>query len=227
MRKLWKGVMLGGAIGAGVRVAQDIRSDAPEEDLAARAGKAAAEAALVGGAIGWFLDRRDAKRLAALSASPSLAAVLAQAGELAEDVRLAADLAVRKVQAAAEFAGPVLYDAAETARDRVVHAAETAKPHVVAAADSARWRAHHASEVVKPHVVSAAEAARSRANLAADSARPRIAAATEAAKPHVTGAMEVAAARAALAAEAARPRVDQARASFSELAEAGRQRVSA
>lgn len=194
MRKLWKGVLIGGAVGAGVRLAQDSRRQGDAADTGVEVARAAAQAALVGGVIGWALDRRDARRLAALTTSPSLAAVLAQAGDRAEDVRLAAEVARRKAHAAAELALPVLHDAADSARERIALATETARPHVAAVAEVARERAHQAGA---------------------------------AARPHVTSAMELAAARATLAGEAARPKLDQARASFHDLADAGRQRVGA
>lgn len=194
MRKLWKGVLIGGAVGAGVRLAQDSRRQGDGTDTGVEVARVAAEAALVGGFIGWVLDRRDARRLAALTTGPSLAAVLVQAGDRAEDVRLAVDVAKRRAQAAAEVALPALHDAADSARERLALATEAARPHVAAAAEVARERAHQAGA---------------------------------AARPHVTAAMELAAARAALAGEAARPKLDQARTSFHDLADAGRQRVGA
>ena len=43
MRKLWKGVLLGGAVGAGVRLVQDVRGDEAHDELGFRVGKAATE----------------------------------------------------------------------------------------------------------------------------------------------------------------------------------------
>lgn len=227
MRKVWRGVLLGGAVGAGVRLVQDMRSDGGHDELAVRVGRAAAEAALVGGAVGWFLDRRDRRRLAAMASSSSLGALLGQASERAEAVGHAAEVAVRRVQAAAESAAPVLQDAAGTAIELVQHAADAALPAVAAAAGSAREHLAAATEAARPHVAAASEGARSRAHSAADSARPHVRHVAEVARPHVTAAAEVAAARAADAAEAAKPVLDQARASFAGLAEAGRHRTSA
>lgn len=174
MRKLWKGVLLGGAVGAGVRLVQDVRSDEAHDELGFRVGKAATEAALVGGTIGWFLDRRDRKRLAALASSPSLSALLAQAGERAEAVGHAAELAVRKVQAAAEHAAPVLQDVAGTAVERLQQAAEVARPHVQHAADAARPHVQHAADAARPRLYAAAEVAAARAAEAAEAVRPRV-----------------------------------------------------
>lgn len=171
MRKLWKGVVLGGAVGAGVRLVQDVRSDEAHHEVGVRVGKAAAEAALVGGTIGWFLDRRDRKRLVALASSPSLSALLAQAGERAEALGHAAEIAVRKVQVVAEHAAPALQDVAETAVERLHQAAEVARPHVQYAADAARPRLHAAAGAARPRVDHAlaslaelAEAGRQRAS---------------------------------------------------------------
>jgi hypothetical protein len=221
MRKLWKGVLLGGAVGAGVRLVQDVRSDDAHDELGLRVGKAAAEAAMVGGAIGWYLDRRDRRRMIALASGPSLSSILAQAAERAEAVGHAAELAVRRAQQTAEHATPVLQDAAGAAVERLQQAAELAVPAVAAAAGSARGHLNAAADLARPHVASASEAAKLRALAAAEAARPHVASASEAAKlralaaaeaarPHVASASEAAKLRALAAAEAARPHVASA-----------------
>src|SRR5688572_8784891 len=139
MKKLWKGVLIGGAVGAGVAAVQASRSENPADTpLGPRLAKAAGEAALVGGAIGFFLDWRQAKRRKALP--PRLA-------------KLPGAVAV------ADVALPALQHAAEVAARRAAEAAEAARPHVQDAADLARRRAAEAADAARPHVQHAADLA--------------------------------------------------------------------
>jgi hypothetical protein len=159
MRKLWKGVLIGGAVGAGVAAVQASRSET-DAAMGPALAKAAGEAALVGGAVGWFLDRRDRKRRrtvpAPLSKVPGALAV--------------ADIALPVLQHAAEIAARRASEAADVARPRVQAAAEAARPHVEHAAEVVRSRANEAADAARPHVQAAADSARRKAGEAADAA---------------------------------------------------------
>ena len=167
MSKLVKGLLLGAAVGAGVKAFQEVRGEGDIDQVGASVAKAAAEGAAVGVVVGWVLDRRDRRRMTKmqkLKAKAGIGSVVAGAGALAES------------------ALPVIQQAAETARKRATEAAEAAKPHVVHAAEVARERADEAAKAARPHVVHAADVAKEKAVKAADAARPKVETAADLAK---------------------------------------------
>lgn len=167
MRKLWKGVLLGAAVGGAVKVAQEMRGDGPIEEVGPAVAKAAAEAAVAGAVVGLILDRRDRRkrsRLQAMKTKAGLGSVVAGAGALAD------------------AALPAIHAAAEAARDKSVKAAEVAKPHVLAAAEVAREKSTEAVHAARPHVEHAADVAKHRAEKAAKAAKPHLDKATSTAK---------------------------------------------
>jgi len=111
MRKLWKGMLVGAAVGAGVEVVR-------QREIGAGVATVAGEAAAAGAALGFLLDRRAAAKRRR-SKKPSLATVLATAGSLAEAAK-------PKLAEAAQAARPKLVVAANVARDQAVHAAQVA-----------------------------------------------------------------------------------------------------
>jgi hypothetical protein len=167
MRKLVKGVLLGAAVGATVKVVQEVRGDGSIEQVGPSVAKAAGQAAVAGAAVGFVLDRRDRRRLSRLRrarAKVDLSGVVAGAGALAE------------------VALPALQSAAERARDTGLKAAEAAKPKLELAADLAREKGTEAAKAARPHVEHAAKAARPHVEHAADLAKARAQKAGEAAK---------------------------------------------
>src|SRR4051812_8854346 len=162
MGKIVKGIVLGAVVGAGVRAAQDLRSEDDLGAIAPRVAKTAGEAALAGATVGVLLAARDKRKLKKMRKSLKGTAKLRY-------------LAETGVAAAV----PVLQHAAEVAKPRVEHAVDTARPHVEAAAKEARKRAEKAAKTARPHVEKAAKDARERAgnvvDLATESAKRRLA----------------------------------------------------
>src|SRR5437660_1581984 len=52
MRKLWKGLLLGAAVGGAVKVAQEVQGDGTIDEVAMSVGKTAAQAAAAGAVVG-------------------------------------------------------------------------------------------------------------------------------------------------------------------------------
>jgi hypothetical protein len=193
MRKVVKGALIGGAVGgavAGVQAARATKSPGtevggstapPSPSVRDRVLRAAAEGALVGAGVGFVLDRRDARRAAALRSRSGV-----RAGAVA----------------VADAALPVLQHAAEAARSRAEQAAEAARPRVATAAETVRSRAEQAAEAARPRVATAAETVRSRAEQAAEAARPRVATAAETVRSRAADAAETVRSRAAEAVRA-------------------------
>jgi hypothetical protein len=183
MGKVLKGVLLGGAVGAAVAVLQSTRRQEADDQVMERALKGAAEAALVGGAIGFILDRRARARARAAAAA---APVIVQYARRAKPV---VDSALELVMDAAEAARPHVERAATVARERATDAAEAARPHVEHAAAVARERASDAAEAAadaaRPHVQKASKAARKRVEPLVEGARDRAADLADAAARHV------------------------------------------
>ena len=184
MGKILKGVLLGGAVGAGIAGVQALRRDEPTDQVLERAAKAGAEAAVVGGVVAFVLDRRARRKIRKLTVAEALRE--------------------RNFAAAALAAKPVVEHALEIAKERAERAADVAKPRVEHAAELARERASAAAEAAKPRVEHAAEVAREKA-------RPAVERVTEAARPHVEHASEVARERATAATDLARERAEAAR----------------
>lgn len=159
MRKLWKGVLLGAAVGGAVKAAQEVRGEGSIDEVGPAVAKAAGQAAVAGAVVGLFLDRRDRRklnRLQAMKAKAGLGSVVAGAG------------------AFADAALPAIQAAAEAARERSMKAAEVAKPHVLAAAEVAREKGTEAAQAARPHVEHAADLAKHRAEKAAKKAKPHV-----------------------------------------------------
>ena len=163
MRKMAKGLLIGGAVGAGVAGVMAFRDEADTTPVGPRVAKAAAQAAALGAVIGWYLDRRDRAR-AARARKTGLSGALAGVGHAAESalpvIQHAADLAARRASGAAEAARPYVESAADTVRSRAGEAAEAARPYVESAAGSVRARAGEVADVARPHVESALQSAR-------------------------------------------------------------------
>jgi hypothetical protein len=162
MGKIVKGILLGATVGAGIRVAQDLRSEDDLGAIAPRVAKTAGEAALAGATVGVLLTARDRRRAKKMRKSLKGAAKLRSYAETGIAVAV-----------------PALQHAAEAARPRVEHAVDVARPHVEAYAKEARKRANTAATKAKPRVEAAAKEARERAgtvvDLATESAKRRIA----------------------------------------------------
>lgn len=112
-----KGALIGG--GVGVVLAAARRGPEEEQGKTGRVLKSAAEGALAGATVGFFLDR----------------SLRARATELAVE--------------AYETARPLVLEAYETARPRVVEAYETARPRVIEAYEAARPVVEDAVETVR------------------------------------------------------------------------------
>ena len=162
MRKLWKGIILGAAVGGTIKAVQEIQGEGDIDQVGPAVAKTAGQAAVVGAAVGFVLDRRDRRKLskkakAKAKAGAGLGGALAGAGALAE------------------VAIPVIQHAAEVARDKAVVAAEAAKPHVIAAAEVASDKAQHAAKRAKPHVEHAADVTKDKASKAGKAAKAKLA----------------------------------------------------
>ena len=172
MGKIVKGILLGAAVGAGIRVAQDLRSEDDLGAIAPRVAKTAGEAALAGASVGILLTMRDRRRSRRLAKQTGVA-------KLRSLAETSLQVAVPALQQAAEITRERAAHAAEAAKPRVEHAIEVARPQVEAAAKEARKRAEKAAKTARPHVEHAVDTARERASnvadLAAEKAKRRLA----------------------------------------------------
>jgi hypothetical protein len=160
MRKLAKGLLIGGAVGAGVAGVMAFRDESDTGPVGPRVAKAAAQAAAVGAAIGWLLDRRDRARLAQARRSGLGGALVGAAESALPVIQYAADVAARRAAEAADVAWPYVESAADTVRARAGEVAEAARPYVESAADTVRARAGDVAGATRPHVESALQSAR-------------------------------------------------------------------
>jgi len=174
MGKIVKGIVLGAAVGAGIRLAQDLRTT--EDDLGAiapRVAKTAGEAALAGAAVGIVLTARDKRRMRRMAKSATGVAKLRSAVETGLQV------AVPALHQAAEIMSERAQHAAEVARPQLEHAVEVARPKVEKAAKQARKRYEKEYKKAKPKVEKAARDAREKvadvADLAAERAKRKLA----------------------------------------------------
>lgn len=146
MGRMLKGVLLGGAVGALVAVAQSKQRGEPDEQLAQRAVKGAAEAALVGGLVGLVLDRRArAKARKAAAAAPAIL-------QYARKAKPVVDTALDLVLDAAEAARPRVEQAAVAARKRAEPLVDAARPRLEQTADRVRERAAELAEATARHL---------------------------------------------------------------------------
>jgi hypothetical protein len=158
MRKLWKGVLLGAAVGGAVKVVQEVRGEGTIKEVGPAVAKAAGQAALAGAVVGFALDRRDQSKLRRLERARkgNLSGVLAGAGALAEAAR------------------PAFHSAAEVARERGLKAAEAAKPRLEEALEVAREMGSEAAKAARPRVEHAADLARAGAQRAGEAAKAKL-----------------------------------------------------
>lgn len=167
MRAIFKGALIGGAVGATVTTVQATRADDdPPDTVAIAALKGAAEGALAGGLIGAFFDWRRGRCAPEASAGAPVAA-LATARDALDAARPSLESAAVQAQEraaeAAEAARPHLEAAAAETRELVQEALEAARPHLEAAASRAQQRAWDAAERATPLISDLAEEARRRA----------------------------------------------------------------
>jgi hypothetical protein len=156
MRKLWKGLLLGAAVGGAVKAAQEVQGEAPIEEVGPAVAKSAGQAALAGAAVGFLLDRRDRRKLSKLQkakAKAGIGTMVAGAGALADvaipALQHAAKAAKPKLEAAADAARPVMKAAAATAKEKGAEAAKAAKPRLEAAATAAKPRIEAVTDAAK------------------------------------------------------------------------------
>lgn len=168
MGKIVKGIVLGAVVGAGIRVAQDLRSEDDLGAIAPRVAKTAGEAALAGAAVGVVLTVRDRRRMKRMA-------------QQAKGVAKLRSLAETGIQVAV----PALHQAAEITRERAAHAAEVARPQL-----------EHAVEVARPKVEHAAKQARKRYEKEMTKARPKVEKAARDAREKVSDVADLAAERA-------------------------------
>src|SRR4051794_50953 len=167
MGKIVKGIVLGAAVGAGIRVAQDLRSEDDLGAIAPRVAKTAGEAALAGATVGVLLTARDRRRMKKMAKSARAAARFRSFAETGLQV------AVPALQQAATTARPHVLHAMEEARDRAQELSDAARPHLESAGKKARKRYEKEMKVARPKVERAAKDARERAATVADLAAER------------------------------------------------------
>jgi hypothetical protein len=168
MGKIVKGIVLGAAVGAGIRVAQDMRSEDDLGAIAPRVAKTAGEAALAGAGVGVLLTVRDKRRLAKLAKRNAKG--VAKLKHLAES---GIQTALPAIQQAAETAKPHLEEAGKKARKRYERELKHYRPIVEDAGRKARKRYEKELKKQRPRVEKAAKDARERAGNVADLAAER------------------------------------------------------
>src|SRR3954447_14099819 len=168
MGKIVKGIVLGAAVGAGIRVAQDLRSEDDLGAIAPRVAKTAGEAALAGASVGILLTVRDRRRLKKLSRSAKGAAKVRALAETGLQVALPA------LQHAFEEARPHVVHAAEIARDRASDAADDLRPRIEHASKRAKKRGKKEGKHAKPQLEKATKQARKRAEHEWKHAKPQL-----------------------------------------------------
>src|SRR3954469_15443792 len=107
MGKIVKGIVLGAAVGAGIRVAQDIRTEDDLGAIAPRVAKTAGEAAIAGATVGVLLTARDRRKLKKMRKRAKGVAKLRSYAETGLQVAV-----------------PAIQHAADAARPRVEHAVD-------------------------------------------------------------------------------------------------------
>ncbi|HEX4906056.1 MAG TPA: hypothetical protein VFU93_11430 [Acidimicrobiales bacterium] len=167
MGKIVKGIVLGAAVGAGIRVAQDLRSEDDLGAIAPRVAKTAGEAALAGAAVGVVLTARDRRRMKKMAKSAKAVAKMRNLAETGLQV------AVPALQHAASTARPHVIHAMEEARERAHELSDAARPHLESAGKKARKRYEKEMKKNRPKVEKAARDARERAATVADLAAER------------------------------------------------------
>ena len=190
MGKIVKGIVLGAAVGAGIRVATDLRSEDDLGAIAPRVAKTAGEAALAGASVGLLLTVRDRRRAKKLARSLKGAAKMRAFAETGLQVALPA------LQHAFEEARPHVVHAAEVARDRASDAADDLRPRIEKASKRAKKRAKKEWKHAKPQVDKARKQARARAEQASKHAKPHLEKASKQARDKASNVADLAAERA-------------------------------
>ena len=167
MGKIVKGIVLGATVGAGIRVAQDLRSEDDLGAIAPRVAKTAGEAALAGAAVGVVLSARDRRRMKRMAKSAKAMHKLRSYAESGLQV------AVPALQQAATTARPHVLHAMEEARERAHDLSDAARPRIESASKQARKRYEKELKKQRPRVERAAKDARERASTVADLAAER------------------------------------------------------
>jgi flagellar biosynthesis GTPase FlhF len=187
MGKIVKGIVLGAAVGAGIRVATDLRNT--EDDLGAiapRVAKTAGEAALAGASVGLLLTVRDKRRAKKIARSLKGAAkVRALAGT-------GLQVAIPALQHAFEEARPHVVHALEEAKDR----ADDLRPVLEHASKRARKRANKEWKHAKPKLEKAAKQTRKRAESEWKHAKPQLEKAAKQTREKASNVADLAAERA-------------------------------
>jgi hypothetical protein len=167
MHKAVTGAFIGAVVGGGVAAYQAQSGDTPSEDQTPAIAKGAAEGALAGGAVGFFVQWRINRRRR-------------KAGDagvrgLSKRARKRADRLRERVLDVAEDVLPHVEELADKASTSLFDLAEAARPHVQSLAGVAREKAFDLAELAidaaRPHAETAAEVARQRADQAAGAAR--------------------------------------------------------
>src|SRR2546423_15500097 len=104
MRKLWKGLLLGAAVGGAVKAVQEVQGEGTIDDVMASVGKAAGQAAAAGAGAGFLLDRRGRRRMTKLQRAKASAKGKMQIGTMVAGAGALAHAAMPAAQAAAEVA---------------------------------------------------------------------------------------------------------------------------
>ena len=190
MGKIVKGIVLGAAVGAGIRVAQDMRSEDDLGAIAPRVAKTAGEAALAGAAVGVVLTARDKRRLRKLSKSAKGVAKLRSLAESGIQV------AVPALQHAYEEARPHVLHAAHEAMERAEELRDAAEPHIKKARKQARKRYQKELKTYRPRIEEASKKARKRYEKELKKQRPRVEKAAKEARERASNVADLAAERA-------------------------------
>ena len=173
MGRVIKGALIGGGVAAGVAGFQSLQREDPSDVTRSRVVRAAVQGAVVGGAIGYLIERRvrvpkspveefvdqlaDQAAHAVDVVKPQALAAAALAAEAARVVR-------PRIEAASRVAQRNVVSATHAAKPVVVDAARSARPHLEAAGRSAQHSLASATEAAKPVMSQAARAARELAH---------------------------------------------------------------
>lgn len=190
MGKIVKGIVLGAAVGAGIRVAQDLRSEDDLGAIAPRVAKTAGEAALAGAAVGVVLTARDRRRLKKMAKSATGVAKLRTLAETGIQV------AVPALQHAFEEAKPHVVHAAHEAIERAQELSDAARPHIESASKKARKRYEKELKKAGPRIEAASKQARKRYEKELEKTRPKVERAAKDAREKVADVADLAAERA-------------------------------
>jgi hypothetical protein len=190
MQKVIKGALIGGAVGGGVAAIQSSTGPvdpSTTEPLRPKVVKGALQGAVAGAVVGWVLERRARRALAAAPLDLGR-----RAARLAERARPVLSNVVDELSDLEETLRPVVASAAGRAADAVSDVVDQATPPVKRiaerAADAARPAAEAARERASEVAAGAADVARERAADVAEAARERATEVAEVARTRVSDA---------------------------------------